>query len=192
MPTKAPGLMSSADAFTCASTRASSASFTATLVPSRALIASMLPSIVSIWPRMRTLCGCCASAAELARTSAATAIRIANMGSLPTGAFAPRCETNPPARFLFRLIKSGRRPAVDRNRSALDVLRPRAAEKHRKFRDVFRLAHAVLDRLLAHFGRRLAGGCGALGEKLRRAVGLGRARMDHVDVHALALAQLRE
>ena len=64
MPMKLSVLMSASEAFTSAETRASSATLTLSMAPSRVLSDSMAPSAFSIWPRMRP--GCCAMAVPAA------------------------------------------------------------------------------------------------------------------------------
>ena len=61
MPMKVSFLMSASEAFSSADTRASSASFTLSMVPSRVLHMNVSPSTFSICPRIRP--GCCAWAA---------------------------------------------------------------------------------------------------------------------------------
>ena len=53
MPMKVSCLMSESEALTSADTRASSASFTLSMPPSRVFTDSIPPSAFSIWPRMR-------------------------------------------------------------------------------------------------------------------------------------------
>src|SRR5450631_3073834 len=67
MPMKLSALMSAIVAFTSAATRASSATFTFSIAPSRVLSDSIAPSAFSIWPRIRA--ACCAKAL-VASTSA--------------------------------------------------------------------------------------------------------------------------
>src|SRR5262249_36392847 len=65
-PMKAPGLISARLALTTPYTAALSVSFTFTSPASPALTVSVEPSTTSIGPRTRTVCGCCANAAEVA------------------------------------------------------------------------------------------------------------------------------
>src|SRR5665811_1908406 len=81
MPMKLSVLMSASVAFTSADTRASSATFTFSMAPSRVLSESMAPSTFSIWPRMRA--GCCARAAVAARLNAMAAAATAALAQQP-------------------------------------------------------------------------------------------------------------
>jgi hypothetical protein len=75
-PMKDPGLMSATEDLTIAVIRALSASFTIIVLPSRALMVSMLPSTFSIWPRMR-IGGVCAKEAVAVKVKArATAPKV--------------------------------------------------------------------------------------------------------------------
>src|SRR5674476_1562752 len=115
MPIKLSVLMSASVAFTSADTRASSATFTFSMAPSRVLSESMAPSTFSIWPRMRA--GCCARAAVAARlnamATAASARRVTFMFDIISsqtvaGVVAPGLqEDNPSPRLSFRLIPPG-------------------------------------------------------------------------------------
>src|ERR1039457_4545762 len=112
MPMKLSVLVSASVAFTSADTRASSATFTFSMAPSRVLSESIAPSTFSIWPRMRA--GCCARAAVAARLNAMAAahsawrviFRFAMISSQSVaGVIAPGLQAdNPSPRFLFRLI----------------------------------------------------------------------------------------
>src|SRR5262245_7482631 len=100
------------------------------------------------------------------------------------------------ARTLIGSVVTDGRSAIDRDRRALNVPRLLRTQKCRQRRDVLGLAEtaqAVLDgRLLAQFVGRLARSLGALRDQFLEALGFGRAGVDHVDVDAIALAELRK
>src|SRR5947207_5744028 len=95
----------------------------------------------------------------------------------------------------MRSVKPRRAATVDRDRGALDVACPLGAQEQGELGRVLRLAdpaQPVLgERLGADFVRRDAHRFGTLLEQLHDPRGLGDARMDGVDVDAVALAEPR-
>src|SRR6476620_297289 len=96
---------------------------------------------------------------------------------------------------IVSVVADGR-AAIDRDRGALNVARLLRAEEQRQRGDILRLAEPaqpILDGgLLLQLVDRLAGRLRALLEELIEALGLGRARMNDVDVDAVLLALLRQ
>src|SRR5262249_47948768 len=92
-------------------------------------------------------------------------------------------------------IAAGGAAAVDCDRHALDLPRSRRTEEQRELGDVFRRRDvarpAARHDLLADFLHGGAGGLRALRPQLLGALGLGGAGVNHVDVHVVALAELR-
>lgn len=87
-------------------------------------------------------------------------------------------------------IDARRGSAVDRNRRPLDVLRTRRAEKQCEFGDIFRCTHPTRAAFGDHCATNLVGRFalrgGALLNQLLGPLGGGLARMDGIDVDAVA------
>ena len=85
---------------------------------------------------------------------------------------------------------------IDGDRGAVDMARPRVAQKYREFRHVPRLANAAQAALAQRLGEHLLHGLALrIGELLRElfvALGLRLPGMDDVDVDVVAVAERRK
>src|SRR5262249_9864967 len=112
--------------------------------------------------------------------------------------FAPRADIFASAHVneYHALVIPDRRAAIDRDRGALDVARALRAQEQRERGDVLDLSDpacaALGERGGAQFLDRLTARGGALRQQLLLALGRGIAGVDHVDVDAVAHAELRQ
>src|SRR5215471_4548141 len=111
------------------------------------------------------------------------------------GRFTPRARHHS-SRAKFALIKSLCCAAIDRDRSTLNMAGPLRAKEKCQCRDIIRMTEPLQSVPCEHFAAqifdRTAARGGAPRQNVMRTLGVGRTRMDDVDVHAVVLAEMSQ